>query len=269
VAGASIAAVVPLALVALVVLSPVRFPNSGSPAAQPSFLRGVTALHNFQYEDAVEAFREAQGIDRDFAMAYWGEAMAYNQTLWLNQDADMARRILLRLAPTPEARATKAKTDREKAYLRAVEILFGSGDRAERDRAYAAEMGKLARSYPEDLEALSFFALALMGRMARSPALFREGGDDQHQHALVGSEIQKEAAAILKKVLAQNPDHPGALHYLIHDYDDPDHARLALPAARAYAKVAPESSHALHMPAHIFLQLGTCRAWLDSGATFA
>jgi tetratricopeptide (TPR) repeat protein len=256
--------VVPRALLLLFILSLVRFPNSGAPAAQPSFLRGVTALHNFQYEDAVEAFREAQSIDRDFAMAYWGEAMAYNQTLWLNHDADKGREILHRLAPTPEARAAKAKTDREKGYLRAVEILFGSGDRADRDRAYSMEMRGLARSHPEDPEALSFFALSLMGLTARSPALFREGGDDQHQHALVGSAIQKEAAVILKRVLAQNPDHPGALHYLIHDYDDPDHARLALPAARAYAKVAPQSSHALHMPAHIFLQLGM---WDDAAAS--
>jgi len=262
--GASIAAVVLLALVALVVLSPVRFPNSGSRAAQPAFLRGVTALHNFQYEDAVEAFREAQTIDRDFAMAYWGEAMAYNQTLWLNQDADKAREILFRLAPTPETRAAKAKTDREKAYLRAVETLFGTGERAARERAYAAAMRGLARSYPDDPDALSFFALSLMGLTARSPALFRDRDDDQHPHALVGSAIQKEAAAILERVLARNPDHPGALHYLIHDYDDPDHARLALPAARAYAKVAPESSHALHMPAHIFLQLGM---WDDAAAS--
>src|SRR2546422_10055836 len=232
--------VAPPPLVALLVLSPVRFPNSGAPAAQPAFLRGVTALHNFQYEDAAEAFLEAQSIDRDFALAYWGEAMAYNQTLWLNQDADKAREILLRLGPTPEARAAKAKTAREKAYLRAVEMLFGSGERGARERAYADEMRRLAVSYPKDPEAQSFFALSLLGLTARSPALFREGGDDQHPHALVGSEIQKEAAATLQRVLARNPDHPGALHYLIHDYDDPDHARLALPAARAYAKVAPE-----------------------------
>jgi tetratricopeptide (TPR) repeat protein len=256
--------VAPFALAALVVLSAIRFPNSGSPAAQPFFLRGVTALHNFQYEDAVEAFREAQRVDRDFAMAYWGEAMAYNQTLWLNQDAAQAREILGRLAPTPEARAAKARTDREKGFLRAVEVLFGSGDRAERDRAYAAEMRRLAGAYPEDPEVLSFLALALMGTMARSPALFREGGDDAHQHALVGSAVQKEVAAILEGVLARDPDHPGALHYLIHDYDDPDHARRALPAARAYAKVAPESSHALHMPAHIFVQLGM---WDEAAAS--
>jgi len=255
-----------LLALALLLASPIHFPNSGAAAAQPAFLRGVAALHNFQYEDAVEAFLEAQRIDRDFALAYWGEAMAYNQTLWLNQDAGKAREILARLAPTPEARSARAGTEREKGYLRAVDILFGTGDRAERDRAYAVAMGSLAKAHPADTEAQVFHALALMGQMARSPALFREGEDDQHQHALVGSESQKEAAAILKGVLARNPDHPGALHYLIHDYDDPEHARLALPAARAYAKVAPQSSHALHMPAHIFLQLGM---WDDAAASDA
>jgi hypothetical protein len=256
----------PFALAVLLLLSPIRFPNSGAPAAQPSFLRGVAALHNFQYEDAVEAFREAQGIDGTFAMAYWGEAMAANQTLWLNQDAEMARAALLRLGPTPEARAARARTDREKGYLGAVEVLYGNGERAVRDRAYAMAMGRLAAAHPGDDEAQTFHALALMGTAARSPALFREGGDDAHQHALVGSGTQKEVAAILARVLARNPEHPGALHYLIHDYDDPAHARLALPAARAYAKVAPESSHALHMPAHIFLQLGL---WDDAAASDA
>jgi tetratricopeptide (TPR) repeat protein len=125
-------------------------------------------------------------------------------------------------------------------------------------------MGKLAASYPEDLEASTFHALALMGTAARSPALFNDGGDDGHAHALVGSETQRQVAAILQRVLARDPQHPGALHYLIHDYDDPDHARLALPAARRYATVAPQSSHALHMPAHIFLQLGL---WDDAAAS--
>jgi tetratricopeptide (TPR) repeat protein len=103
-----------------------------------------------------------------------------------------------------------------------------------------------------------------MGTVARSPALFQDGGDDAHPHALVGSATQKQVAAILQRVLARDPQHPGALHYLIHDYDDPDHARLALPAARLYAQVAPQSSHALHMPAHIFLQLGL---WDDAAAS--
>jgi tetratricopeptide (TPR) repeat protein len=245
-------------------LSAIRFPNSGAAAAQPAFLRAVTALHNFQYEDAVEAFRHAQRLDAGFALAYWGEAMSFNQTLWLNQDADEARAILNRLAPTPAARAATAKTDRERGYLRAVEILFGSGDKPARDRAYAEEMGRLAAAHPDDLEAQVFHALALMGTVARSAALFGEGDDEAHAHALVGSEVQGRVAAILQKVLARAPDHPGALHYLIHDYDDPAHARLALPAARAYAKVAPRSSHALHMPAHIFVQLGR---WDEAAAS--
>src|SRR5262245_36572407 len=248
----------------LALLAPIRFPNSGSPAAQPAFLRGVTALHNFQYEDAVESFLEAQRLDPAFAMAYWGEAMAYNQTLWLNQDPEKAREIVQRLGPTAEARAARAGTDRERGFLAAVEVLFGSGDKASRDRAYAEAMGRLAAAHPDDPEVLAFHALALMGTAVRSPALFGSRGDDLHQHALVGSEVQKQAAAVLEKVLRLDPDHPGALHYLIHDYDDPEHARLALPAARAYARVAPESSHALHMPAHVFLQLGM---WQEAAAS--
>jgi tetratricopeptide (TPR) repeat protein len=256
--------VAPFALVLLLASSLSAFPDSGARAAQPFFLRGLTALHNFQYEDAVEDFREAQRIDPDFAMAFWGEAMAWNQTLWLDQDAAQARAALERLGPTPEARAAKAPTEREKGYLRAVEVLFGGGDRAARDRAYAEAMGRLAAAYPEDPDAQAFHALALMGTTARSPALFGDAGDDLHAHALVGSALQEEAGAILDKVLEHHPNHPGALHYLIHDYDDPGHARRALAAARAYAKVAPASSHALHMPAHIFLQLGL---WDDAAAS--
>src|SRR4029453_13274604 len=155
-------------------------------------------------------------------------------------------------------------TDRERSFLAAVEALFGSGDKAARDRAYAEAMGRLAAAHPDDPEVLAFHALALMGTAVRSPALFGARGDDLHQHALVGSEVQKQAAAILEKVLRLDPEHPGALHYLIHDYDDPEHARLALPAARAYSRVAPESSHALHMPAHVFLQLGM---WAEAAAS--
>ncbi len=98
----------------------------------------------------------------------------------------------------------------------------------------------------------------------RSPALYSEANEEVHQHALVGSETQDQVAGILDKVLKANPGHPGALHYSIHNYDDPEHARLALPAARRYAKAAPDSSHALHMPAHVFVQLGN---WAEAAAT--
>jgi len=234
----------------------VDFKTSGAAEAQRHFLRGLAALHNFAYEEAVESFQKAQQIDPGFAIAYWGEAMAYNQTLWLNQNADEARKILLRLGPTPEARAAKAGTEKEKAFLRSAEILFGAGEKKERDLLYAQAMGQVYQRYPGDPEVACFYALALLGTVLRAPALYSEANEETHQHALAGSEIQKRVAEILEKVFRQNPQHPGALHYLVHNFDDPEHARLALPAARAYARVAPLSSHALHMPAHVFLQLG-------------
>ena len=245
-------------------LGKLTFPTSRASKAQPSFLRGVAALHNFAYEEAVLEFHKAQDIDPGFAMAYWGEAMAYNQTLWLNQDAEAARGILARLGPTAEARAAKAGSEKEKGFFAAVEILFGPGDKAARDLAYAKAMEQLYLRYPDDHEVACFYALGLLATALRSPALYSEANEEVHQHALVGSETQARVAAILDRVLKENAGHPGALHYSIHNYDDPDHARLALPAARRYAKAAPDSSHALHMPAHIFVQLGN---WAEAAAT--
>jgi len=245
-------------------LGKISFPNSGAPEAQAPFLRGVAALHNFAYEEAVLEFQKAQRIDPGFAMAYWGEAMAYNQTLWLNQDSEAAWRIIERVGGTPEARAAKAGSEKERAFLAAVEVLFGPGDKAARDVAYAQAMERLYARYPDDHEVACFYALALLGTAVRSPALYSEANEETHQHALVGSETQGRVAEILERVLQQNPEHPGALHYSIHNYDDPEHARLALPAARTYAKAAPDSSHALHMPAHVFVQLGN---WDEAAAT--
>ena len=110
-------------------LGKISFPTSGSPEAQPWFLRGVLLLHNFQYDDAKEAFRKSQTIDPDFAMAYWGEAMTENHTMWIEQDPEEARAILNRLGPTPGARLAKAPTQREKMYVRAIETLYGHGDK--------------------------------------------------------------------------------------------------------------------------------------------
>src|SRR5206468_8240352 len=140
----------------------IAFPNSGSAAAQPSFVRAVLLLHSFEYDDAIAAFREAQRIDPSFAMAYWGEAMCYNQSLWYNEDVAKARAVLGRLAPTRAARQAKAPTAREKGYLDAVERLYGDGDRAARVRAYAQRMGELHAAFPEDDEAAAFYALSLL-----------------------------------------------------------------------------------------------------------
>ena len=216
------------------------FPTSGTPGGQVAFLKGLLMLHCFQYDDAREAFQEAEQIDPSFAMAYWGEAMTHNQPIWMMQDLEAAREVLKKLGPTPEPRIAKAPTEREKDYLRTLDILFGEGDKKERDLKYAAAMGELSAKYPWDLDAAAFHALAILGTS-------HEGRDFA---------TYMKAAAIVEQVFDKNPQHPGAAHYLIHSYDDPIHAPLGLRPARVFAKIAPTASHALHMPAHIFFALG-------------
>ena len=219
------------------------------------FRRGMTALHNFEYEEANEAFGLARQVDPGFALAYWGEAMTYHQTLWRRENVDAARQVLALLGPTPAARAAKARTPKARGLLAAVDLLFGGGDVASRRQSYAAAMGRLHASLPEDADIAALYGLALMGTAARGLLGSAESPEGVGR-ALAGSAIQTQAASLFNDVLSRSPDHPGALHYLLHDYDDPDHARLALDAARRYATVAHGSSHALHMPAHIFVQLG-------------
>ena len=222
-------------------LGRISFPTSGAAPAQAPFVRGVLLLHSFEYDDAIEAFRQAQRIDPGFAMAYWGEALAYNQPLWYNENLDKARAVLARLAPTRAARQAKAPTAREQAYLDAVECLFGDGDKSARDRAYASRMADLARQFPDDENAAAFYALSLLATMP--------SGD--HDTA-----VSLKAGGIAAAVLAKNPEHPGAAHYALHAFDDGEHAAMGLQAARIYARIAPASSHARHMPSHIFLPLG-------------
>jgi tetratricopeptide (TPR) repeat protein len=222
-------------------LGRIAFPTSGSAPAQPAFLRGVLLLHSFEYDDAIAAFHEAQRLDPGFALAYWGEAMCFNQTLWFNENLEKARAALARLAPTRAARQTKAPTPREKGYLDAVERLFGDGDKTARNRAYADRMAELARQFPDDDEAALFYALSLLGTIPsgqRDPVASQKAGSI--------------ATAILKK----NLEHPGAAHYALHAFDDGEHAAMGLEAARVYARIAPASSHARHMPSHVFLPLG-------------
>jgi tetratricopeptide (TPR) repeat protein len=221
-------------------LGRIDFPTSGTPAAQERFIRGVLLLHSFEYEDAAEEFRAAQKAEPGFAMAYWGEAMTKNHPLWMDRDAEGARKILAALGATREARIARAPTAREKGYLEAVETLYAEGEKVERDAAYAEAMRRLHEAFPADLEAQTFYALALLGSCERDRdfAVYMKG------------------AALAEEVFAKNPLHPGAVHYLIHSYDDPVHAPLGLRPARVYAKIAPAAAHALHMPSHIFLASG-------------
>jgi tetratricopeptide (TPR) repeat protein len=221
-------------------LGTIDFPTSGAPAAQPSFIKGVLLLHSFEYRDAALAFREAQGIDPSFALAYWGEALTYTHPIWNEQDLDAGRAVLQRLGRTPAARRAKAPTRRERGYLDAVEALYGRGSKPGRDTAYSAAMKRLAASFPADREAQVFYALSLLG--------LSQGIRDVPTYL--------RAAAIVERVFRANPNHPGAAHILIHCYDDPIHAPLGLAAARAYSKIAPDAAHAQHMTTHIFLALG-------------
>ena len=226
----------------------VNFANSGSPAAQADFLDGLALLHDFEYAAAAAAFRRAQDADPGFAMAYWGEAMTYNHPIWMQQDLKAARASLNKLAPTAAERRTKAKTDREKEYLDAVEILYGEGSKEERDFQYEAALARLHARYPDDVDAVAFHGLAILGTA--------HGGRD------IATYIR--AADMLEQAWKNHREHPGLLHYLIHSYDDPAHASRGLPAARIYARVAPNAAHAQHMTSHIFLALGMWTETVDA-----
>src|SRR5882672_8980731 len=143
-------------------------PSAQRGDARALFQRGLIALHQFEYEDANEAFRDAQLIDPALGLAYWGEAMTYNQTLWRREDVPLARQALARLGPTPAARLSKVSTPRDQGLLSAVETLFADGDAVIRHQQYADEMGRLHDREPDDPEVASLYALALLGTMSRS-----------------------------------------------------------------------------------------------------
>ena len=217
-----------LLLILLVALVPVgaqdlgetEFANSGAPEAQEPFLRGLLLLHSFEYDDAREAFQEARRLDPDFAMAAWGEAMTHNHPVWMQQDRDAARAALDGVDAMPASA-------RERAYLATLGVLYGGdASKEDRDDAYAEAMRQLAAGYPDDLDAAAFYALSIL-------ATAHEGRDFT---------TYMEAAAVAEEVFDQNPQHPGAAHYLIHAYDDPVHAPLGLRPARVYAEVAPSAA---------------------------
>jgi hypothetical protein len=173
--------------------------------------------------------------------------MTYTHPVWFQQDAAAARAVLQRLGATPEERLAKAKTERERDYLRAVDIFYGSGTKDERDFKYAEAMREVHERYPDDVDATAFYAVALLSTS-------HEGRDFA---------TYMRAAALLEEVFPSHPTHPGVLHYLIHCYDDPIHAPLGMRAARRYGVVAPNAGHALRMTSHIFIAMGM---WNDTAA---
>ena len=165
-------------------LGKVEFPTSGSEKAQAHFLRGLAALHSFWYEEALEAFRESTRIEPDFMMGYWGEAMAHNHPLWSEQDTAAGREVIAKIKDTPKL------TPRERAYLDAVKMLYGEGDKRARDTAYSAAMEKVYRDYPNDLDAAAFYSLSLLGLVRSDEKSYR---------------LQARAGAIALEVYRKEP----------------------------------------------------------------
>jgi tetratricopeptide (TPR) repeat protein len=218
------------------------FPTSAKPEAQRHFLRGVAILHSFGWKQAIAEFQAAQKAQPDFALAYWGESLSYNHPLNSQMDFKEPRAVLARLGPDRAARVAKAPTDREKGFMNAVEELWGEGDSRQRRIAYMNTMERLYLQFPNDDEVKTFYALSILSAASAV--------DDRT------SRMNVKAGTLAMDVFKRNPNHPGAVHYIIHAFDDPVHAPLALEAAHVYAKIVPAVSHAIHMPTHIFIQHG-------------
>jgi predicted Zn-dependent protease len=229
-------------------LGHVHMQTSCSDRVAVDFDRALALLHNFWYNRALQRFNQVAKNDPECAMAYWGAAMTYNHPFWdppSQADETAAWELVQRGLTAQKASA------REKLYLDATAILYkdaGEGDKSMRDAQYRDAMAAVYAKYPDDETAL-FYGLSILGAIP-------EGS--------TGFEQQSRAADLFEGVYSRHPDHPGVLHYLIHAYDDPEHAQLGLKAARAYAKAAASVPHALHMPSHIFTRLGY---WDESAAT--
>jgi hypothetical protein len=204
----------------------------------------VASLHSFEYENAMRHFEKVLQHDPTCSIAYWGEAMSLYHQLWnAPSEKDLAEGWQF----VEKAQAGAKTSRREQDYVEAMGIFYNPVKQSavERAEAYSKRMERLHEDYPSDEEAAVFYALSLLA--AEPP------NDTSLQYT-------KKAVELLNGVLRNDPEHPGVAHYLIHACDNPNMAHEGLPAARRYAKIAPSSPHALHMPSHIFARLGL---WQD------
>jgi tetratricopeptide (TPR) repeat protein len=235
-------------------LGQVNFPVSCSLAAQRSFNTAVALLHSFQYDEAGKAFSKIAQQDPHCAMAYWGKAMSLYEQLW---DFPGATQLNTGHQDIQKAQQTGATTGRERAYIAAAATFYQANPRLSHDaraEAYSKAMASLYARYPGDVNAGAFYALSLV-------ALAQDGVDEMAN--------RKHAVAILTKLFLDHRDNPGVDHYLIHASDSPELAQDGLAAARNYAKIAPDSAHALHMPSHIFARLGYWQESIESNLASA
>jgi tetratricopeptide (TPR) repeat protein len=222
-------------------LGTVTFPTSCRPAVQKSFERGVALLHSFAYDDAERQFLEVAKKDPACAMAHWGVAMSLYHPLWARPGSSYLERGA---AEINKARTWKVRTERERAFIEALAVFYADHagkDHLTRATAYSQAMEKVYQAYPKDHEAGAFYALSLLGAEPPNDTTFAN---------------RKKAIPILNQLFREEPEHPGLAHYIIHSCDKPQLAEMGLEAARRYARIAPSSPHALHMPSHIFARLG-------------
>ena len=244
-------------------LGTVNFPTSCSPAAQTEFTRAMALLHSFSFSHAIKGFEATVQVDPSCGIAYWGVAMTMLGKRWGEASRSATstgplggpppdEHVELGAAAVARGKSVGAKTQRELDYIAAIEIFYKDYDKVNyhtRAQNYEKAMEALAARYPEDREAAIFYALAL--NITLNP------NDKTYANQL-------KAAAILEKVFAEQPEHPGVSHYLIHSYDFPPIASKGLDAARLYAKIAPSTPHAQHMPSHIFTKLGYWQESIDT-----
>ncbi|MGZ5482149.1 MAG: hypothetical protein ACXWID_09210 [Pyrinomonadaceae bacterium] len=235
-------------------LGRVNFATSCTKPAQHKFNRAVALLHSFWYDEAEKAFNDVVQTDPKCTMGYWGVAMSLYHPLWA---PPLSVELQRAAAAMEKANATAASTQRERDYVAAIASFYRDADKVDhrtRSLAYEKAMEQIFVRYPQDQEAAVFYSLALLGTALPTDKTFAN---------------QKKAAAMLNKVLAAQPEHPGVAHYIIHSFDYPALADLALAAARSYSKIAPDSPHALHMPSHIFIRLGLWPESIESNIASA
>ena len=230
-------------------LGKVNFPVSCNQAVQPQFSSAVAMLHSFWYDKASDTFAAVTQKDPACGMAYWGIAMTYYHPIW---EAPGPADLKAGAAAAEKAQSVGAKSQRERDYIAAIETFYKDSDKFDhrtRALAYEKAMEQLQARYPDDREAAIFYALALLATAPPTDKTYVN---------------QRKAGAILEPMFVEQPEHPGVAHYIIHAYDYPPLADRALQAARRYAKIAPDSPHALHMPSHIFTRLGLWDESIDS-----
>ncbi|WP_298739864.1 hypothetical protein [uncultured Chitinophaga sp.] len=232
-------------------LGEVNFKTSCAEKTQKDFNLAVSLLHSFEYDEAEKAFARIIDQEPGCAMAYWGVAMSNYHPLWTPPTKEELEKGAKAITIAQDLK----KTARESAYINALAAFYNNWDitpHTTRSERFEEAMERVYADYPDDPEAAIFYALALNGAANPADTTFRR---------------QRKAGALLTAIYRYKPDHPGVVHYIIHSYDYPPLAQLALPAAKRYASLAPSSAHAQHMPSHIFTRLGLWEEDIQSNLT--